>query len=197
MSFQAIDTAFLFFINKGTANQFLDAVMPFLSSQGYLLVLPFLLFLFIVSSVRKNDLNKTYFSTALWTFLISCCAVFLAESAEYQLKNLIGRIRPCQAVEGIRMIVNCPKSFSMPSGHATGSFALAVPLFYLTRDFISWQWRVLPVFLASLIAFSRLYLGVHYPSDVLAGALLGSIIGLSLSFLYEQVAVGKRNRQKK
>ncbi len=185
MFFQSIDTKLLFLINHGTANRFFDIAMPFLSSQGYLLVLPFLLFLFIVGNVRKNEQNKTYLSIALWTFLLSCCAVFLAEAVEYQLKLAIARVRPCRAIEEIRLIVACPKSFSMPSGHAISSFAFATPLYYMSRGFIPVIVRSLPLILAALIAFSRIYLGVHYPSDVLAGALLGALISLLLILLYE------------
>ncbi len=187
MSFQTIDTSVLLAINRGTANPLFDVAMPFLSSQGYLLVLPFLLFLFIIASVRKNEQNKTYLAAALWTFIISFCAVFLAESAEYQLKLAIARVRPCSAVDGIRLIVACPKSFSMPSGHAISSFAFATPLYYMTRDFVPLILRILPLALAALIAFSRIYLGVHYPSDVLAGSLLGALIALLLIVLHQKI----------
>jgi undecaprenyl-diphosphatase len=73
----------------------------------------------------------------------------------------------------------------MPSGHAISSFAFAAPLVYLTRHYITRAWRLYPLFLAALIAFSRIYLGVHYPSDALAGAFLGTGIGLVLSVVYE------------
>jgi undecaprenyl-diphosphatase len=100
--------------------------------------------------------------------------------------------------EGIRIIVPCPKSYSMPSGHALSSFAFALPLVYLTRDYIALVWRLYPLLLASLIAFSRVYLGVHYPSDVLAGALLGAFMGLALSSLYQLMRteeIIRRNRR--
>ncbi len=188
MDLQYLDTNLLLCVNIGIANDIFDVVMPFLSAEGYLLVLPFLLFLCILAGVRKDEQGKSYLAAALWTFLISCCAVFLAEWLEYLIKNFIARERPCRAIEGIRLIVSCPRSFSMPSGHATSSFAVAAPLYYLTRDYLHWAWRIIPLLLASFIAFSRIYLGVHYPSDVLAGALLGAVIGVALSLLYERTA---------
>jgi undecaprenyl-diphosphatase len=101
------------------------------------------------------------------------------------MKDAIGRVRPCRTIEGIRLIVACPKSFSMPSGHAFSSFAFATPLVFLTRQYVSKVWRAYPLVLASLIALSRPYLGVHYPTDILAGAMMGSVIGLGLSWGYE------------
>ncbi|HSA78305.1 MAG TPA: phosphatase PAP2 family protein, partial [Nitrospirota bacterium] len=92
----------------------------------------------------------------------------------------------------------CPSSYSMPSGHAISSFAVALPLFYLTQEYIALIWRLYPLLLASLIAFSRIYLGVHYPSDALVGALLGAIIGLVLSSLYQLMKteeIVERNRR--
>ncbi len=82
----------------------------------------------------------------------------------------------------------------MPSGHAISSFAFAIPLFYLTREFIANAWRTYPLVLALLIAFSRMYLGVNYPTDVLVGAFLGTFIALALSLGYEFLG---KNRTKK
>ncbi|MGE5173058.1 MAG: phosphatase PAP2 family protein [Betaproteobacteria bacterium] len=187
MTIQSLDTQLLLFINHHLANPAFDILMPALSRQGYLLVVPFLLAMFLSGTKQKDDRGKTYLTTAVWTFLIACVAVYLAGLAEDWMKDAVARVRPCRALEGLRLIVACPGSFAMPSGHAISSFAFAAPLFYLTREYIAMIWRLYPLILASLIAFSRLYLGVHYPTDVLAGAVLGAIIGLVLSFLYQVI----------
>jgi undecaprenyl-diphosphatase len=198
MHIQSLDTKLLLLINHGTANSLFDVLMPALSQRGYLLVIPFLLALFLRGTNQKNSGGKTYLTAALWTLAISSCAVFFAEVAGDVLKHATARLRPCQVFEGIRIIVPCPKSYSMPSGHALSSFAFALPLVYLTRDYIALVWRLYPLLLASLIAFSRVYLGVHYPSDVLAGALLGAFMGLALSSLYQLMRteeIIRRNRR--
>jgi undecaprenyl-diphosphatase len=137
---------------------------------------------------RKSTGGRPYLTKVIWVIAISCCAVYGADLMEHSMKGIVARARPCRSVETIRLIIPCPKSYSMPSGHAITSFAFAVPLSYLTREFISNAWRVYPLFLAAMIAFSRIYLGVHYPTDVLAGALMGVLIGLVLSFLYQVIA---------
>ena len=194
---QSLDTQLLLLINQGAANTLFDVLMPALSSQGYLLVLPFLLYMIVSSADRMDAQGKRLLSTALWTIVISCCAFFLAEWVEAVVKNAVARERPCRTIDGIRLITACPKSYSLPSGHAITSFACAVPLYILSREYMMMSWRIYPLILASLIAFSRMYLGVHYPTDVLAGALLGTLIGLALSVLYQMMATnGIRNRRK-
>jgi undecaprenyl-diphosphatase len=197
MSIQFFDEQLLLFINQKTANAAFDMLMPALSQRGYLLIIPFLLAMLLRAANRKNDRGTTFLAAALWTLLISCCAVYLAEFAEYWMKETVARVRPCRVIEGLRLILPCPASFSMPSGHASSSFAFAVPLFYLTRKYIALIWRLYPLVLAAMVAFSRIYLGVHYPTDVLAGALLGSMIGLCLSILYQAVVTEEFMKQKK
>ena len=187
MAIPPLDTQLLLLINHGFANALFDVLMPALSSQGYLMVLPFLLYMIVRGVEQKNDPGKKYLATALWAIAISCCAVYLGGWAEDALKLALARVRPCRAIEDIRLITACPKSYSMPSGHAMSSFAFAVPLFFLSRDYLTMPWRIYPIILASLIAFSRMYLGVHYPTDVLAGAFLGSMIGLAFSILYQVI----------
>jgi undecaprenyl-diphosphatase len=187
MNVQSLDINILFLINRGTANSLFDILMPSLSQRGYLLIIPFLLAVFLKGTNMRNDKGENFLGPAISALAISCCALLFAELGEYWLKRTIARTRPCHILEGVRLIVSCPNSYSMPSGHAVSSFACALPLFYRTRKFIALVWRLYPLLLASLIAFSRIYLGVHYPSDVLAGAVLGAVTGLALSFLYESI----------
>jgi undecaprenyl-diphosphatase len=187
MTTQSLDAQLLLLINHGTANGLFDILMPALSDRGYLLIIPFLLAVLLRAIKQKNKQGKSYLRTALWTIAIAVCAIYLATWVEDTVKVAVARTRPCRAIEGIRLIVACPKSFSLPSGHSITSFAVAVPLFYLTREYIALIWRFYPLLLASAIAFSRLYLGVHYPTDVLAGALMGAAIGLGLSPVYQVI----------
>ena len=197
MTIQPLDTQLLLLINHGMANALLDILMPALSLRGYLLVIPYLLAMLVMSANKKDREGRIYISLAVWTLVIAFCAWYVSEWAEDALKVAIARERPCRELEHIRLILPCPKSFSMPSGHAITSFAVAAPLFYLPRAFIALIWRLYPVILASLIAFSRLYLGVHYPTDVLAGAFLGTLIGLAPSILYQVIATEEIARREK
>ncbi|HUI45853.1 MAG TPA: phosphatase PAP2 family protein [Nitrospirota bacterium] len=185
MTLQVLDTEILLFINHGLANGFFDVLMPALTLHGYLLIIPYLLAIFLRGAKQENDQGKTFLAAAVWTFLIACAAAYLAGWVEDWIKDIIARPRPCRVVEGVRLLLPCPGSFSMPSGHAISSFAFALPLWHLTRRYIEPLWRFYPLFLAGMIAFSRIYLGAHYPTDVLVGALLGGAIGLALSLLYE------------
>jgi undecaprenyl-diphosphatase len=188
MTIQSLDIQFLLLINHGMENATLDILMPALSLRGYLLIIPYLLAMLLISANKKNQEGKTFLAMAVWTLVIAYCAQYLAGWAEDVMKVAVARERPCRAIEHIRLILPCPKSFSMPSGHAITSFAFATPLIFLTRAYIALIWRTYPVILASLIAFSRLYLGVHYPTDVLVGAFLGVFIGLALTILYQVIA---------
>ena len=85
------------------------------------------------------------------------------------LKNIIARTRPYEVVDGLRLIIDRQSDFSFPSGHSCASFAAAM-VYYKSAPK---KWGISAVVLASLIAFSRLYVGVHYPSDVLAGIAVG------------------------
>jgi undecaprenyl-diphosphatase len=189
LDFQSLETQLLLLINHGTANGLFDILMPALTRQGYLMILPYVIGMLIWGNRIKNNQGKSYLPTALWAILIAFCSIYLTGYVEDILKVAVGRIRPCRAIEGIRLIIACPSSFSLPSGHAITSFGVALPLFYLTKGYVSTLWRCYPLLLATAIAFSRLYLGVHYPTDVLAGAVLGGGIGMGLAVLYQ---VGNR-----
>lgn len=93
------------------------------------------------------------------------------------LRAVVERPRPPRSFPQIETLVALPHSYSFPSGHASTSFACAVVLAAATRSRCT---RVLLIALATLIALSRVYAGVHYPLDVIGGAALGTAIGLAL-----------------
>jgi undecaprenyl-diphosphatase len=112
----------------------------------------------------------------LWTRVV--VAILVSESISGVLKEWSRRDRPPVADPDPTPLVDLPVTFSFPSGHATVSFACATTL-ALAVPRLSW-----PLFaLATLISFSRVYVGVHYPFDVLAGAALGVVIAIALRTL--------------
>jgi undecaprenyl-diphosphatase len=112
----------------------------------------------------------------LWTRV--GVAILVSESISGVLKEWSRRDRPPVADPDPTPLVDLPVTFSFPSGHATVSFACATTL-ALAVPRLSW-----PLFaLATLISFSRVYVGVHYPFDVLAGAALGVVIAIALRTL--------------
>lgn len=90
------------------------------------------------------------------------------------LKNLVGRIRPYEVVDGLKCIVAPARDPSFPSGHTGASFASASSIYKEMPR----KYAVCFIVLASLIAFSRLYVGIHYPTDVLGGLATGCGVGL-------------------
>lgn len=106
-------------------------------------------------------------------FLALALAIFLSLTlVEFGLKNIVRRERPELVLPEVIVVGEMMDSFSFPSGHAAVAFAGAV---VLAAHHKKWQWYYF--ILAALISFSRIYLGRHFPSDVLAGILLGLLIG--------------------
>lgn len=103
--------------------------------------------------------------------LVSLCAMLLGLlCTNVALKHLVGRARPWLTVEGLVPLVAEKDPNSFPSGHSCAAFAAAGAW---CRTLPRRWWKVLAVLLAVLMAFSRLYVGVHFPSDVLVGTCVG------------------------
>ena len=105
------------------------------------------------------------------------------------LKNLIARSRPCWINTGVSMLVSVPTDYSFPSGHTLHCFIAATVLMYYDR-----RLGIPALVMAVLVGFSRLYLYVHFPTDVLAGAALGVGIGIITVMIFETVR--KRRKTK-
>ncbi|HTR45724.1 MAG TPA: glycosyltransferase family 39 protein [Thermodesulfovibrionales bacterium] len=163
------DTALFFLINRGLENTFFDLLMPFVTDRSYLIILLFVIYLLLKEKKK-----------ALVMCLIGFLAILLSDVTGSAVKHLVQRPRPCSFLEGAHLLAGCGKSFSMPSNHATNSFAFAFPFVVMSSSRV----RYIFVFIASLVCLSRVYVGVHYPLDVIAGACLGSVVALSVVSLY-------------
>ncbi len=100
------------------------------------------------------------------------------------LKELIDRPRPYEVMPDVRLLIGAVSESSFPSGHAATAFASAIVVFRRETGFLRWSVLVAAI----LMAFSRLYIGVHYPLDVLAGALIGTLIALLVTWLGPKAA---------
>lgn len=104
------------------------------------------------------------------------------------LKNIIARPRPCAVDTSVRLLVPFPSEYSFPSGHSANGFSASVALFaYYHRAGIA------AILAASIIAFSRMYLFVHYPTDILGGILLG-ILDANLALMCIRMWEKRKNR---
>lgn len=157
--------------------------MPLLSNKGYFFLFPFIAYVLWQDYKEWNSKKGFLFQTSLFAILVAFFSFILTDWLANELKYFIGRIRPCTTINEVRLLVGCTDSFSMPSNHAANSFAVLLPLYYLTRKLVSiWAVSYL-IALAFLISLSRIYVGVHYPGDVIAGAFWGGIVSAFVIFI--------------
>lgn len=179
-----LDQALFAFVNLELANPVTDIVMPIVTSDNLLRILYGVAMLLLLwkGSPRLR-----------WMVLFSAMVLLLTDQlAANFLKEWIARPRPCHVIGEVHLLVGCGSGFSMPSAHAANAFGQASLFSYRYRQ-VRWYLYLS----ASLIAVSRVFVGVHYPGDVLAGAIVGAAVGLSLGAGFGRFEKSLQQRRKR
>lgn len=169
-----IDLAIFTFINQTIANPVFDLFFPLITNRNVLV--PIYLILLILLVVKGG--KKAWLTVA--TLLL---AVFLADKISSNIiKEYFQRARPCHVLSNIHLLVDCGAGKSFPSSHAVNNFVLATILSYYYRNYAKYFITV-----ANLVAFSRVVVGVHYPADILGGAIIGTMVGFIFIFIENKI----------
>ena len=159
-----------YLINGAGANGFFDAVMPFLTDfSNFEIPLAIAWVMLMVFGGRRGRV------TAL---LLAVTLLMTDQISSHVIKPLAQRERPCVELSDVRALIGVKTSFSFPSSHAANIFGAATVLS------LEYRRLMIPfIVIATAVAYSRVYVGVHYPLDVIAGAALGVGFGAGASVL--------------
>ncbi len=171
------DQTLFFAINKGLANPFFDWLLPALRNRFFWTPLYLFMTVFFIRNYGKQG----------WLLLVflGLSFGFTDYSSSSVVKPAFERLRPCNdpgIKDDVRSLIACGSGFSFPSSHASNHFAMA--FFLISMFYYKWK-LILPIalFWAFSISFAQIYVGVHYPGDIIMGAILGGMIGYVMSVL--------------
>ncbi len=170
-------------INEGWSCPFFDSFFSFVTDIHHFWILIAVL---LIYWVWKGG------AKGRWLVFSLFLAVLISDqTASHVIKGLIERVRPCNALDQVLTPLGKSGSFSFPSSHAAN---MGSSMFLLSMAFRPWTW--LFVLIALVVGLSRIYLGLHYPSDVLGGYLLGLLIGLGVWYGMEKLKGLVQNKAK-
>lgn len=167
--FKKVDNTILRWINVKFRNKTFDKIMPIITSAGNLGIIWIVISVLLITKKDYRVLGQTILIALVITTIIG----------EGIIKNIVKRKRPFYGNDDKELLISRPITYSFPSGHTASSFAVAT-VFIKTDNAASLEIMLL----ACLIAFSRIYLGVHYPSDVIGGGIIGTLCGLITVMLF-------------
>lgn len=168
-----LDLEIFKFINQGLSNSFFDLIIPWFREKLFWVPL----YAFLIVSVTVHYKRHAYI---ILTSAI-LCVIISDQLSSFVIKPLVARERPCNnaSIEyDINVLAPCRNSYSFTSSHAMNHTAIATFFILILLPYVSyirWLW-----FWAALVCFAQIYVGLHYPSDVTVGALIGLIIGWSV-----------------
>ena len=166
-----LDKELFLFINLKLQNRVFDFLMPFITEFKNWRILFILVILAMLIFGRKKE--------RIAAVLVLIVLAVADSSVNLLLKHWFGRVRPCNVFPQVHLLAGCSHSGSFPSSHAANIFATgSILTFFYRRVWLIWM------AIAVTVSFSRIYVGVHYPLDVLGGAVYGillSIVILSVS----------------
>lgn len=167
-----IDAGILLWIQDNVRNDFLTPIFKFITKTGNLGMIWILLtagFLCFAKTRKTGTLMAC-----------SLCGSFVINNLI--LKNLVARTRPYEVIDGLHLMVSKAVDLSFPSGHTGSSFATAVVMFLMLPK----KYGVPALIYAFLMGFSRLYIGIHYPTDVLCGGIIGTLVAITVCTIYKK-----------
>lgn len=195
------DKDLFYFLNSTIANPVFDTIMPIITKGRYWMPIYILLFLYLIFfnhlKILKNEgikLNSNYFKNLIKynkvgfaIAILLALSVILADqiSANF-IKDIVGRLRPCRELDNINLLVHCGSGKSFPSAHATNNFAAAVILSHFFHKNRYYFFSI-----ATIVALSRVFVGVHYPIDITAGAILGVALSSTLLFIFNKFIIDR------
>ena len=160
---------------QGIRTLFLDKIMALLSTLGNAGILWIVTGVVLCISKKYRRGGMQMLSAELLSFIVGNLII----------KNIVDRLRPCQIDETVSLIVTIPFDSSFPSGHTLNGITAAVTLMFIDK-----RMGIPALVLAILIAFSRMYNFMHFPTDVIAGVLLGVVSAVFMNYLFNRA--GKR-----
>jgi undecaprenyl-diphosphatase len=169
------DSNLFVFLNTELANPVFDVIMPVATNDWFLRgVLAAIVLGLLIFGGKRGRVAA----------VLCIVVVALADQISAQiLKPLVGRIRPCHVLDTVHLLVNCSQGLSFPSSHAANSVAVATFLSHVFPRAIWYLWAF-----AVIVSYSRVAVGVHYPLDVLIGALVGALSGLTVILAFKWMA---------